>query len=293
MTTEKIRDLLNDKEVKFYRKDITRPDFNPNNFSNLETAKKIKETLLYSSILTKWNGEKQNGGYEIDEYVNQDLYLQQDYRCAMVPLEALYNYAYIGRWDWDHNNPSYYGKFYPKIMLSISDSSLFQYDYQFDVGKGTYNYSLTISDKDITKTKIMTLMQEDLKRVFKFEAVIETRQMKVWSLVAKPGVLKKLKTKGETRFATPGTHEAGFTLKNWPKEFLVGALSFYIKEKYEEPFVDDTGLDENFDFTLKADMENIDDVRKELQKQGLDLVQGTREMKVLVIRDRKSEPSTK
>ncbi|MEI9809770.1 MAG: hypothetical protein WDO16_18945 [Bacteroidota bacterium] len=39
---------------------------------------------------------------------------------------------------------------------------------------------------------------------------------------------------------------------------------------------------------LKLNMTDINDVRKELQKQGLDLVEGEKEMKVLVIRDPKN-----
>ncbi|MEI9809771.1 MAG: hypothetical protein WDO16_18950 [Bacteroidota bacterium] len=67
--------------------------------------------------------------------------------------------------------------------------------------------------------------------------------MKVWKLIAKPGVIEKLKTKGEKRYATPGSQAAGYTYINWPKEYLIGGISYLLEEKYPyQPFVDETGL---------------------------------------------------
>jgi hypothetical protein len=56
------------------------------------------------------------------------------------------------------------------------------------------------------------------------------------------------------------------------------ALSFSIEE---------AGNKDNFDLTLDADMTDINDVRRALQLQGMDLVKGQKEMKVIVIRDSK------
>jgi uncharacterized protein (TIGR03435 family) len=207
----------------------------------------------------------------------------------MVPLYALYNFAYLGKWDWDSGDTILNGKFLPKPILEIKDSSLFQFDYTVDAGRGTYNYNLTIPAPEVTKNNLMSIMQKDLKTVFKYEVSIENRKTPVWKLVARPGVIEKLKTNGNKKSATPGTHVAGFTLINWPSEILIAELSFYLGERYSgEVFVDETGLTGNIDFTIEADMTNLEDIRKQLQKQGLDLVKGEKEMKALVIRDAKN-----
>jgi thiol-disulfide isomerase/thioredoxin len=288
ITAEKIKGLLAGSNVSFYPKDIARPGFEPEKISNVDSTKGIDNNLLYRSVLTRWNGEKQ-GLIDIDRWITwPEEYLRKGYSLAMAPLYMLYNYAYIGNSDWDFIDTSYCDKFYPKPILEVRDSSLFQYDFTVDQGRGTYNYSLTIPPQEVSKESIMTQIQKDLKRVFKYDVVVETRNMAVWKLVAKPGAADKLRTKGGERYDSPGSHIAGYTMRNWPPEYLIGSLSFYLKERYNgEVFIDETGVTDYIDISLNADMTDLEDIRKELKKQGLDLVKGTKEMKVIVIKDSK------
>jgi len=291
ITAQKIRDLVNGKNVSFYPKDRERTEFDAKKLMNTTNNNEADDKLLYRSILTKWFGnERQMAGYELDRYVKlPPQYWKDGWSAAMVPLYALYNFAYLGKWDWDYTDTLLTGKYLPRPVLEIKDSSLFQFDYTVDVGKGTYNYNLTIPASEVTKNNLMSLMQKDLKTVFKYEVSIESRVTPVWKLVANPGAIERLKTKGNKKFTTPGTHAAGFTLTNWPSEILIEELGFYLKERYRgELFVDDTGLTGNIDFTIEADMTNLEDIRKELQRQGMDLVKGEKVMKALIIRDPKN-----
>lgn len=287
LTSEKIKDLLAGKKVNFYPKEINRSEFVPSEDAVKEKTDTLSSNLLYRSVVRKWAGERQ-GVIDIISWVKwPKKYLKDGYTISMVPLYGLYNYAYIGGSDWDASD-SLNGKFYPKPILEICDTSLFQHDFTFDVGKGTYNYSLTIPPADVSQSTIMTLMQRDLKTAFKYDVAVETRTMPVWKLIAKPGAAKKLKTKGGEKFFTPGSNVTGYKIVNWPCQYLIASLSFYLNERYRgEVFVDETGISGNIDFTFEADMTNMSDIRKNLHKQGLDLVRGTKELKVIVIRDSK------
>ena len=55
------------------------------------------------------------------------------------------------------------------------------------------------------------------------------------------------------------------------------------------PFIDETGLTQQFDFIITEQVKNFDEFKKYLQTLGLDLVKGEKEMKVVVIRDPKKE----
>jgi thiol-disulfide isomerase/thioredoxin len=285
LTRAKIRDLFDGKKVSFFPKDIERPIFNPMVTAGGPRSLKPNDSTLLFSMLTRWNGEEQYGGYDIDTFIDERVYRETGYNFAMVPLYALYNYAYFGRWDWRPEHASLYGKVYPEPILEVNDKSAFDYDFNTEVVKGTYNYNLTLPPADVTKERVMTIMQEDLRRVFKYEVVIETRDMPVWTLVSQPGVAEKLKTKGDKKFISPGSSAAGFTLTNIAGAMLIQHLSFHLMERHKEPFIDATGLTGNIDFTISADMTKMVQVKEALRKQGLDLVKDTRRMKVLIIRD--------
>lgn len=288
LTSEKIKDLLQGKKVNFYPKEMDRPKFDPSETTVKEKVDTLSGNLLYRSILKKWSGERQ-GTIGIINWVKwPKKYLAEGYGITMVPLYVLYNYAYIGESDWNPTDSTFFGKYYTKPILEIRDTSLFQYDFTSEVGKGTYNYNLTIPPGEVSQSTIMALMQRDLKTVFKYDVSVETRNMPVWKLVAKPGATDKFKTKGGDRFTSPGTHITGYTIRNWPPSYLIGCLCFYLKERHRgDVFVDETGVSGNIDFTFEADMTDINDIRKNLHKQGLDLVRGTKELKVIVIRDSK------
>jgi thiol-disulfide isomerase/thioredoxin len=289
ITVAKIRDLLDGKNVSFLPTNIEKPKFNANEVSATDSKKNANDKLIYRSVLTEWNGE---AAYivELDRWLQWPKeHLKKGFNLARVPLYALYNYAYVGEWRWSFDIDSLYGKVYPTPVLEMTDTSLFKYDYKRDDGgfTGLYNYNLLLPLADVTKPCIMKDMQEDLRRSFKYDAVIEIRSMPVWKLQAQPGTAEKLKTKGGNKFFSDGVLAMGYSFRNYPSKYLIRTLSSYLPDAHKFPFIDETGIADNIDFGIDADMTSITDVKKELQKQGLDLVKGTQKMKVLVIRDPK------
>ncbi|MEJ0055979.1 MAG: DUF3738 domain-containing protein [Bacteroidota bacterium] len=147
-----------------------------------------------------------------------------------------------------------------------------------------YNYNLTLPLERVNKAQLMEVMQQDLKRSFGYETSVEDREMRAWKLVAKPGAIERLKTKGGKFYDSPGTHAAGFEFRNVSSTWFADMISFYFPHD-EDHVVDETGITGNIDFSLDADMTNVEDVRKAIQKQGFDLVKGKKMMKVVVVRD--------
>ncbi len=99
-----------------------------------------------------------------------------------------------------------------------------------------------------------------------------------------------LKTKGGQAFIHNGKAE-GLTLTNQP----VSALADFILAQSEvfrtAIVIDDTGIKGNIDIKLDCNLTDYVDIVRALRENGLDLVKGEKEMKVLVIRDK--QPDTK
>lgn len=283
MTMEKMQQLIDGEKVTFFSNERLKK-------FNLENA---ADKVIYNSLLTKWNGETQ---YSYTDLRTEIKYIKDvGLKKTMVPLHWLYNYAYMGVTVWDSPTDSLYGKVYPYPLLEVKDSSLFQYDYNNDVGKGTYSYHLKVPASKVTLFYIMQIMQQDLKNVFGYDVVIETREMPVWKLVATPNAQTKLKTKGGKPYYDDGGNSsggaAGFALTNLPVQSLLDGVMHYIGMG-AAPYFDETGITTNIDITIDALLTSWQEVIKALQKNGLDLVAGKKRMKVLIIRDPPSSITT-
>lgn len=288
LTIEAVKRLTNGEEVSLFPHGQVRENLDFDALNAFGT----REKLLFQSILTEWNGEKQ---YVPSSFSTpaKDMESYGEFKLVMVPLFWLYNYVYFRNvisplWPSD----SLYHVVYPYPALEIKDSSLFEYDYKIEVGKGTYNYNLVFPpSKKVTTKYILDKMQEDLKTTFGFEASVETREMPVWKLVTKDkNSPRRLKTKGgEPSFEAQGGSfgPGGFTMRNLTMDKFLEFATAYLRagDKMPIPYFNETDITTKIDITMDCDMTNFEAVVKELQKNGLDLVKGTRKMKVVVIKD--------
>jgi thiol-disulfide isomerase/thioredoxin len=282
---EKIQSLLNGEKVAFKTKDVVRPDFDPGKVFDTGT------NVLYSSVLVESKGENSSGfPYDIDLFAKPTFPQEErekGWKATSLPLYMLYNYAYLGKAFWLFDSP-FYGKVYAHPILEVRDSSFFQYPENEGYGKGSYNYYLKVPEGKISDGYIMGEMQRTLESVFGYQVSVEKREMPVWKLVAKPGIEKKLKSKGGEPFHNSKERAVtGFTLRNSHMKTLLRLATTNLPDlKRMITFIDETGITYNIDFTMMdTDMTSYDSVRKGLIAYGLDLVKGKKEMKVIVIRD--------
>jgi hypothetical protein len=130
----------------------------------------------------------------------------------------------------------------------------------------------------------MGVMQNDLKNFFGYDVRVETRKMSYWRLVADAKWRSKLISKSDTSFVA-GIARIEFIIRNRPIKNIINFLAASFQNG--PPFIDETGINENIDLTIHALVTDFDEIKASLNENGLDLVKGEKEMKVIVIRDPK------
>jgi uncharacterized protein (TIGR03435 family) len=162
-------------------------------------------------------------------------------------------------------------------------------------GKNLYCYSMKVPSEKATATYMMQVMQSDLKNYFGYDVTIETRKMPYWRLIATEEARKNLITKGGPMIVSNnGRPWQENHFKNYPMNKLILAVEYYSGVTRDDfpshgPLIDETGITSNIDIDLDWAKGDLDTVKKALQKNGLDLVPGMREMKCIVVRDPKPE----
>ena len=258
--------------------------------------------LVYGSVLSKWN----HGMRDVERIGRDSLDTRTDsgriyrFELTQTTVPELYRIAFFGRRKWlDPRDSEYYGKCNFQPILDIGDTTLFQLPNPA-TGKNFFSYSLVVPARKASQLYLAQTIQADLKRFFGYEVSLETRMSPYLKLVATDEAKNQLKTKGVPDFSpkdnylnwrgakhvVPLARHQGFTAKNIPVGWLIIAMNqTSVIETGGLPIIDETGIRGNIDITIDALMFDLDDVKSALQKNGLDLIKGEKEMKVLVIRD--------
>ena len=238
-------------------------------------------SFLYRSILCHW---------DYRTYFHLDLFISANNKNRIqevgVPLNILFQLAfgdtvnsYWPRGIIGDTTPNHYGQWARYPVIESSRSSLFNYDQ--DSAKNIFAYSLIMRDSNVSVRKLQHMMQTDLKNYFSFDVHVETRKMPCWKIVALKNAKNILKTKGGKPKWDGDFSQC--TFRNQPmKSLLVSIWGFH---QYEPIFFDETGIDYNIDLDIDTVFTDLNDVKRALQKNGLDLVKGEKEMKVIVVRD--------
>jgi thiol-disulfide isomerase/thioredoxin len=239
--------------------------------------------FIFRSLLSKWNDS-------IPRFDRSSIQSNQaKFEILGINLFGLYECAFIGRANiGEHWAPddSLYGVFYPRPLLEVRDSALFNFD--AGIGKNLFCYSLTIPSENSDKRFMMRAMQSDLQTYFPYTAAIKTRELPCWKLVVidEPKVRQSGKHPADFEQDLPGD---GF-VRNYKIKDLIRQL-YYLSGQLEPPFIDETGITGKIDITFLNQPNNINDIRQALNSSGLDLVLDKKAMKVIIIQDAKSEVS--
>lgn len=242
-----------------------------NRDSILAARREIKKdsALLYRSSLYKWTPALPAA------QMWQLNYSNGYFETIGNSIPSLYMLAYLGQ-DGVTFRDSMYGKFSNDPILEITDTNI---THQTSPLKNLYCYNLMVPQNKIDKKDLMRIMQNDLKNYFGYEAKIETKLMPCWRLVVNDKSKIHLATGNET-VNHRGRTDTGFVAKNIPISTLLLQIS-----SLDLPVIDDTGIDKNIDINLNTILTDVEEIKKGLRNNGLDLVKGSKKMKVLVIRN--------
>lgn len=237
-------------------------------------------TFLFRSLLAKWT---LNTTQSVIDNVDNNIRYNLPVQLIGATVPELYRFAYFGKGEWATSDTSMLGKYFHDPLLEIKDTSLFQYDYA--TAKNIFSYSQIFPQTQMNKSHILKTMQRDLQTYFSYEASVEMRKMPYWKLIQINPQDSSLKTKGGTRKIQ--SNFSNFEATNISVWLLIDDIRHYLG--LSQYILDGTNISYNIDIDFEAAKTDFDDVRKALQKNGLDLVKGEKEMKVLVIRDAKIE----
>ncbi|WP_295122574.1 TlpA disulfide reductase family protein [uncultured Chitinophaga sp.] len=229
----------------------------------------------FRSILAEWKP-----GMGISSLPDIDFYSSLQvgrYQAVAASLFKLYKVAYFGSFM----TPS---EIYHWPILNLKDSSLFSGE---GARKVLYNYGLEVPLARANRSELMRMMQNDLRNYFNFTVKIVDREVECYKLV----VIDHQKAEKITKAAGPpesswSAEKQVNIFNNIPISYVADVLVHKIGIARAFSY-NDTGITGNVSLTIEADITNIDSIRIGLKKIGLDLVNGRKMMKVLVISDDK------
>ena len=129
-------------------------------------------------------------------------------------------------------------------------------------------------------------MQHDLHNYFGYDVKVETRMMPYWKITCTPESKEKLRTKGNkdsTRDSDDDYFYGKVQVFDSPMKYVVDYL--WTCYQLEPPFIDETGIDFNVNVDFGNTLGSFEKMKKTLANNGLYLIKGEKEMKVIVIRD--------
>jgi thiol-disulfide isomerase/thioredoxin len=271
ITEEQVLSFLNSSYNAFNREKL-RKKFDKSaslpGFSDIENTGVIYRTQLsrYADSLTP--------------YIPLKLSLSAEGRLQIVNcvLSGLYRYAYFAQYDW-YFGDSLYGKVASEPIIEKGTINFDKESLKQHYCYGVYSFSPR------SKEVLQQALQNDLQNVFGFTSHTETRKMPYWALVRSDSTQVDLRSQLTKRKYHYHSY-SGF----WYQCVPVSEVLFHIAypQGYGPssiPFIDETGISYPIDIRLDAVLTDIDDVKRELAKSGLALIQKEKEMTVIVIKD--------
>lgn len=248
--------------------------------------------FLYRSILSTWTPSTiLTFPAKIFDLLNPGNGIKDinKFEALGVSVQRLYLYAYLGE-NPINEEDVLAGRYWKSVLIESKDSSLIKGDYK--KVSNIFSYSLIVPKSKASKQYMMEVMQRDLQNYFGYNLNIEIRKMPYWSLMASEDAKVKLKSKSQNgAIDVKGQWSIGFTAKNYPIGYLLSGMYYYFSD--EPPFINETGIEGNIDIAVDWVGTDLNSVKKALQVNGLQLVKKEKEMKVLVIKDPKSQVSTR
>lgn len=281
-TTENIESVLNNKPIELHEiKETANFDFDQSLLKE-GTGRLLYHLKYYSFFMNRLN--EYNGTFSSLNKIDSASRTMTT-RLVNQPLFYFYKQAFgisIPDGLADLNSKELSNK---RIILDIKNSNSF-YEPQENSKKDNWlNKNVFSYESSIPLVNPETwyyFLQEDLNRYFPYVARVVKRKERCF-VVKKISKKDKIMNQGKK----PGLimTEKKLKVQNMPMSSFVSLLS-NIDKNISIPIVDGTGYKKNIDLTLTGNFSDIDDINKNLKEYGLELVEETRDIKMLVITDK-------
>lgn len=214
--------------------------------------------IYYSALMPAKENTVSAYGY----FAHDSLYRNRRITATNFSPTGLYSIAYGNS-----------GKAFPynRTVIELEDSV----NLSLNSNEDNYCYDLIVPARD--SLQLHQLMQQDLSRYFGWDARVEKRPVNCY-------VLRRVNDAPipvTTDTASVDWNISGIMLKNQPISRLVGMIGYYMQGSL--PIIDETHYSENIDVDFNCLMYDPKEVRKELQRYGLDLAKEVRELDILLL----------
>lgn len=225
--------------------------------------------FLFRSVLSRW-AKTQSTSYPKHLQYSPKVNFFQAYS---VTVADLYMYAFL-EWAWWGTKDTVYGKIYP-VPVELGRETLLD-------KLPRYNYSFSTTLPDSGNALLRRALRNDLATYFGYEAIVVSRLMPCWKLIAMPNAKEKLKSRYPQK-----KYSGSYTSVNFQSVNISTVIDLLLSSKQDNyPYVDATGIDYPIDLSFEAVLYDRESVVNALRKIGLDLVLSEQLMQVLLLQKR-------
>ena len=230
-----------------------------------------KYVVSYSAMMRR---VKEYGGGEV-RYIKDTVKQIVGVRAMNRSLLSLFQEAYGNEF-----------KLSNRLLLEMKNIGAFkipkavsQWDSWYD--SNLYCYELILPAN--RRKDMFNIMKQDLNRFFPYEAKIEKRKIRCL-------VLKRITD--VDRICSAGGNPSKqrvneqIIIRNQSLHSSLYSMLAVANSNLSTPLIDKTGYNKNIDITITDKLQNIEQLRKDLNRFGLDLVIAESEIEMLVIRDK-------
>jgi thiol-disulfide isomerase/thioredoxin len=145
-----------------------------------------------------------------------------------------------------------------------------------------HSYCYELFQENASEEQIKETMLMDMKRYFSLAGRIEKQASPVLVLkIFDKSKLKSEKSKRAIRYQVDDNSD--FELEHVTMSDFFTSTVGYAGRKYDFPVINEAAFDGFVDITLKGKIDDLENVRRQLKKYGLELVQETRTLSFLVL----------
>lgn len=207
-----------------------------------------------------------------------------------LPISTLYWYAFLGLDNYSSTNQMLI-ETKDSVMISYPDPKVMAYESSYNSWLRTncYSYRL-ITQKSVDSISFMKRMQQDIIAAFGYQVKFEEREEMCYVLKLNE---KSKNLMSKTKVPVRDASASYIQLLNVPISALIQAISNHTGILFQRSsrmpklnIIDETGLTNNIDLTLKGNLKDTTELQRALRNGGIDLIKTVRRQKFLVMTDK-------